>query len=77
MEKALTKTTEDPWSYYNLACAWSLASNTDKGITYLKNALEKGFKDYDHIQQDNDIANLKKTQEFNTLMKQYFPDKVK
>jgi len=77
LEKALTKTTDNPWSYYNLACAWSLASNTDKGISYLKDALEKGFKDYDHIQQDNDIANLKKTQEFNTLMKQYFPDKVK
>jgi len=77
LENALTKTADDPWSYYNLACAWSLASNTDKGISYLKNALEKGFKDYDHIQQDNDIANLKKTPEFNTLMKQYFPDKVK
>ena len=77
LQKALNLSPADPWNYYNLACASSLAGETDKGLEYLKQALEKGFKDYEHIQKDEDISNLRKMPEFSGLMKQYFPDKVK
>ena len=67
----------DPAVYYNVACGFSLASDTDMGLKYLKLALEKGFKDYEGLSADPDLANLRKLADFNLLMKQYFPDKVK
>lgn len=77
LEKVAKLYPDDAASYYNLACGWSLSNNTDTGMKYLKNALEKGFKDYNTISTDTDINNLRKLPEFNLLIKQYFPDKLK
>lgn len=67
----------DNASYYNLACGFSLSNDTNTGMKYLKDALDKGFKDYAWLNQDEDISNLRKQPEFAALMKQYFPDKAK
>jgi len=77
LQKAVKYYPDDPAVYYNVACGFSLASDTDMGIKYLKLALEKGFKDYAWLNTDPDIVNLRKLADFNQLMKQYFPDKVK
>ncbi len=77
LEKVLKLYPDDQASYYNLACGWSLANNNDIALKYLKNTLDKGFKDYSYLYQDADLENLRKQPEFTTLMKQYFPDKFK
>jgi tetratricopeptide (TPR) repeat protein len=77
LQKAIKYYPDDPAVYYNVACGFSLANDMDIGMKYLKLALQKGFKDYAWLNTDPDISNLRKLADFNPLMKQYFPDKVK
>ncbi|MGB1240912.1 MAG: TPR end-of-group domain-containing protein [Chitinophagales bacterium] len=45
-------------TYYNTACSFSLANNSNKAFTYLNNAIEKGWKSIEHIEQDKDFKNI-------------------
>ncbi len=63
---------------YNLACVHNLKGETDQAFDALEQAFQAGFNDYDWIQQDEDLSNLRKqTQRWNAMMKKYFPEKVK
>jgi tetratricopeptide (TPR) repeat protein len=62
---------------YNLACVYSRLQETTTGLKYLALALEKGYNQYDDTQQDEDLANIRKTPGFSILIRQYFPGKVK
>lgn len=76
LQKTLSLNPQDIASYYNLACAYSRYKSTDKALMYLRQTLEKGYRDYQNIMQDEDMVNLRKNTGFNTLMKQYFADKM-
>jgi tetratricopeptide (TPR) repeat protein len=56
---------------YNLACAYSLGSQIDESLKYLKIALEKGYNNYEYIQNDPDMSNTRKAAPFYALIKQY------
>ena len=63
---------------YNLACVFNLENKTDQAFEALEKAFQMGFNDYDWIQEDEDLSNLRKqTQRWNAMMKKYFPEKVK
>jgi tetratricopeptide (TPR) repeat protein len=63
-------------AYYNLACALSMQNKTDEGFLQLELAIQKGFNQYEKIQHDTDLENLKLQKEkWETLMKKYFPNK--
>ena len=55
-------------NYYDLACIYSLMNNKNLSIKYLQLALDKGFKDYVHMANDEDLNNIKYTSEFNTFL---------
>ena len=38
-------------AYYNLACAYSLQGNQSKACDYLSIAIEKGYKNWEHIKK--------------------------
>ena len=64
--------------YYNLACAQSLKGELDKAFESLELSLTNGWKDYDWMQQDTDLAPLREQKEqWGALMKKYFPEKGK
>ena len=73
LEKGANAFPRDPIADYNLACGWVIAGDTRKGIKYLSDALDKGYKDYNHLKQDPDLENLRKLPEFTALIKQHFP----
>jgi tetratricopeptide (TPR) repeat protein len=77
LHSAMQLNPQDPVSNYNLACGWSLANEISNGLYCLRLALDEGFHSYDQLKQDGDIGNLRKTAEFNLLIKKYFPDKIK
>jgi tetratricopeptide (TPR) repeat protein len=63
-------------TYYNLACVLSLQNKTEEGFIQLEIAIQKGFNQYENIQWDTDLDNLKLQKEkWDELMKKYFPDK--
>ena len=45
--------------YYNAACSWALAENTNQAFKYLKLSADKGWKNLKHIQRDEDLAGLR------------------
>ena len=49
---------------YNLCCTYSLMNNKPAAIDYLKKAIQSGYFDYDHIQTDSDLDNIRKEKEF-------------
>lgn len=44
---------------YNAACAHSLLNEQDKAAERLLESIDAGFKDFDHMQGDPDLANLR------------------
>lgn len=65
----------NPIAYYNLACVFSLKNNMDEAFTQLELAIQKGFNEYNDLQNDKDLENLKADKErWDALMKKYFPE---
>ena len=55
---------EDPYVFYNLACSYSLLENIDEALSSIKQAIEFGYKDFNFLEQDDDLENLRKDQRF-------------
>jgi len=53
---------------YNQACALALLGRTEDGLDALERAISAGFRNKAWMTQDADIANLRTTERFNTLM---------
>lgn len=44
-----------PIIHYNLACSYSLLSRVSDALDALRQAIELGFSDFDHLEQDEDL----------------------
>ncbi|SVE07608.1 uncharacterized protein METZ01_LOCUS460462 [marine metagenome] len=51
---------DDPLVYYNLACSFSLTAEYHKAIKALRKAIDFGYRDFDHLRRDKDLAPLRK-----------------
>lgn len=56
---------------YNVACCYSNLNQIQAGLSALEDALESGYEDFKRIRTDPDLANLRTTDEFETLMKRF------
>jgi len=73
-EKQQTKIlTEYPNSsnYYDATCLYSLMSKPKQALLHLKIAFEKGYRDFKHIEVDDDLDNIRITSEFQNLVKEW------
>lgn len=66
---------EDPVVLYNLACSYSLLSDVDKAFSVIKLALQCGYDDFDHLEQDNDLLNLRNSPPFQQYLTQFRREK--
>ena len=55
--------------YYTLSCTYSLLNNNPSALTYLKKAIDAGYNDYGHVQNDTDLDNIRNEKEFVELNK--------
>ena len=46
-------------TYYNIACIYAKQNKVDESISWLKQAIEKGFNTWDLLKKDPDIASIK------------------
>ena len=67
--KAIELKPDDYSSYYNLACAYSCKNELEKSCEYLILAIQKGFCDWNDLDQDEKLSNLKKTHCFRNILK--------
>jgi len=53
---------------YNLACYQARLGNQRTALWWLRQALEAGFSDYDHLQNDPDLESLRATAAYRELL---------
>lgn len=56
---------------YNVACCYSKLNQIQAGLSALEDALESGFEDFKRVRTDPDLANLRTTDAFDTLLKRF------
>ena len=54
----------DPVILYNLACSYSLLDEKDKAFRAIKQAIHSGYDDFEHLEADNDLNNLRTDRRF-------------
>ena len=57
---------QEPLFDYNFACYYSLRKNLAPGLSALKQAVEKGFKQFKQIESDSDLIYLRQSDEYKT-----------
>ena len=57
--KILDAHPDDPTALYNAACACARSGDKPVALDYLRKAVEAGFIDFAHIQQDSDLESLR------------------
>lgn len=56
---------------YDAACLYSVMGEKEKALSYLRQSLEDGYRRFAHIKRDRDLINIRNTEEFKVLMKEY------
>ena len=56
---------------YDAACLYSLMGEKEKAIDYLRQAFEKGYREFTHIERDKDMDNIRDEEEYKKLVAQY------
>lgn len=67
---------DDPIVFYNLACSYSLLGLIDEGLDALKRAIKLGYRDFRWLEKDPDLENLRKTPEYNLIIKGLFKKRL-
>jgi len=49
---------DDPIVFYNLACSYSLLNCVDKAFGAMRQAIHKGYDDFQYLARDKDLENL-------------------
>lgn len=56
---------------YDAACLYSVMGEKEKALSYLRQSLENGYRRFAHIKRDRDLNNIRNTEEFKVLPKEY------
>ena len=82
LDAAIQKQPQDAGLYYDAACAYALASQplakkdpakgrdrAERAIRLLRTAIQNGYSDYNHMQEDSDLDPLRELPAFAVIMK--------
>ncbi|KAM7502850.1 hypothetical protein LguiB_001754 [Lonicera macranthoides] len=56
---------------YNVACCYSKLNQIQAGLSALEDAMKEGFEDFKRIRSDPDLANIRKSEQFEPLLKRF------
>jgi predicted Zn-dependent protease len=74
MDRRLVKLQpENATAHYNLACSLALSKQKSAALRELHHAVKLGYRDFDWMQQDPDLAALKQHPEFQSLLQTLKP----
>ncbi len=60
-----------PVAMYNLACAYSMTKQKAAALKWLEKALENGFSEFTHIENDPDLDNIRGMKQYKVLIDKY------
>ena len=75
-EKIARLRPRDPLVHYNLACSYALCGRLTEALTSIQMALELGYRDLPHMEQDSDLESLRKDPRMRKLLLRFFPPKT-
>lgn len=58
-------------NYYDMACIYARVGRDDDALNALREALEKGYRSFGHIAQDDDVDSIRHLPEFQALIAEY------
>ena len=61
-------TPRDPIAHYNLACSFSNLQRSDEALAELATSIRLGYREYDHMLRDPDLANVRRDPRFRKLI---------
>jgi alginate O-acetyltransferase complex protein AlgJ len=70
--KMLSINPNDPTVYYNIACIYAKGHDTKNSMMWLKKAVEKNFKDWKLLQTDEDLKDIRLSEEYKQLIRGRF-----
>jgi tetratricopeptide (TPR) repeat protein len=62
----------EPTTYYNIACIYSKEHDTTNSMRWLKKSIEKNFNNWELIQTDEDLKNIRFSEEYKQLIRGHF-----
>ena len=63
---------DDPdGGHYDAACLYSLMGDIDKSLVHLREAFKRGFRRFAHISVDRDLDNVRHSQQYIDLIREY------
>lgn len=65
--EAIRKKPDDSLAYYNKACFFALQKNDVQACNWLRLAIEQGYSDWKHINEDKDFDNIRNASCLNKL----------
>ncbi|MBU3807333.1 MAG: tetratricopeptide repeat protein [Candidatus Phocaeicola faecipullorum] len=71
MNRIIQSDSSNAGNYYDAACLYSRMGEFDQAMHYIEIALEKGYRRFAHIQQDDDLNPIKEMQRFKELIQEY------
>jgi len=71
MDKIIEKHPEDHGCYYDKACVCGRLGRIDDGMKALETAMEKGYRKFSHLKNDDDMDPFRNLPEFKPLVEKY------
>lgn len=65
---------KDPDAAYHLACVESLAGRIDSGLAWIEKALQRGYRDLERLNNNEELVALRATARYGILLQRYFPE---
>jgi tetratricopeptide (TPR) repeat protein len=59
---------DDPLTWYNVACSYSLLGRVDEALDALRRAFQCGYTDLAFLSKDVDLANLRRSPKFRQFL---------
>lgn len=70
-QKLVALDPENPTSYYNLACSFALKARRNEAVDALREALKRGYEDFDWMLKDSDLKGLHAFEPFQELLREF------
>ncbi|MCQ2324625.1 MAG: tetratricopeptide repeat protein [Paludibacteraceae bacterium] len=74
--KILDAEPEDVGQYYDAACLYARMGEKEKAVDFLRQAFDLGYRNLNHIAQDDDLDSLRDCKDFNELVNKYKQEKI-
>jgi len=68
LEIAVLIKPDRPGAWYDLACARALSGDPSRALEALRTAIDRGYKDADHLAADEDLKSIRQRPEFRALL---------